>query len=508
MEDNAKRLAALFISNTSSFGRYPAKGSPSTDKGQYQLKHFELHLQGKMGLGLVPITNNNDCYWGAIDIDCHGADEGEINLSDLYDKANSFALPVTICRSKSGGAHVYVFSSEPIEAKTMRSILKAYAVKLGFGSSEIFPKQNTVVGPKGEERLGNWINLPYFKAEDTNRYCWLGKPVSLEFFLEHAEAHRLTQKELNDAATGDHSEAPPCIQQMMYGKLPNGYRNEGMFAISTYMKKAFPEDWKHRVMDVNTISLETPLASKEIETIIGSVGRREYKYRCQQEPCKSFCQAKICLTRKFGIEESESPQRSEEAGLVWMNIEAITKVETDPPTYFVTANGRKLRVSATQLSSPVSMHVAMLEQTNLVTYPVKPKDWLEMLATAMKSLVIEAAPDEASPSGLIRTRLMAFANKATSDNREHILHGMPVRVVGRDGEVKVYFKGESFVDFLRKTKSSDLRLGPEMWAALRKVGVESERFRVNKDKIVQVWSVKLATEDHKTYDDHNFQSEM
>lgn len=505
-QNTIARFEALFKSNTSSFGIYPAQGKPRTESAAYQRKHFEAHVSGKMGLGLVPITESNDCWWGAIDIDCHG-EAHDIDLAALFEKATANSLPVSICRSKSGGAHVYVFTTMPVEAKTLRAVLKSFAGKLGYSGAEIFPKQSSVTSADGSVRLGNWINLPYFNSDDTNRYCYLGKPVSFEHFLDHAESTRVNPKELNDATTGDHSEAPPCVQQMMYGKLPAGYRNEGLFAISTYMKKAFPEDWKDRVKDVNNISLEVPLPSREVETIVGSVARRDYKYRCKESPCRDFCSAKICLTRKFGIEESESPQKIDEAGVREIVLESITKVETDPPVYFVVANGQRVKVTAGTLAQPAAMHVAMIEQANLVTYPIKPKDWMVMLATAMQSMVIEKAPDEASPSGLVKARLMAFVNKAVGEDRQHLLHNRPVRVT-EGAVIKVYFKAEAFIDHLRKTKSSDLRLGPELWAALRSIGVTEKRFRVDAKKVVNAWCVEVPAEENKEYTDHDFRSEM
>jgi len=506
MDDKiVERFLALFRSNGTSYGRYPRSGKPSTNTAQYELSHARDHLAGKMGLGLVPITESNECYWGAIDIDCHGEDE-EIDIAAVYEKAQANALPVSVCRSKSGGVHVYVFMSEPVEAKTMRAVLRSYAEKIGYLNSEIFPKQATVTDREGKSRLGNWINLPYFDHENTNRWCFLGKQVSLEFFLDHAESTRVSAKEFSDGATGDHSEAPPCVQQMIYGKLPKGYRNEGMFAISTYMKKAYPEDWKHRIKDVNSISLEEPLQSRELETIIGSVGRRDYKYRCKESPCRDFCSAKICLTRKFGIEESESPKHDEEAGVRDLAIESITKVETDPPVYFVDVNGVRIKVNAGTLTSPAAMHVAVVEQANMVTFPIKPKDYMLMLAAAMKSMVIEKAPDEASPSGLVRTRLAAFAARA-SEEREHVLHNNPVKVK-EDEDTVVYFKAEAFIDYLRKTKSSDLRLGPDLWAALRAAGVTTGRFRANAKKVVNVWRMVLPADDTPEYQDHSFRSEM
>ena len=41
------------------------------------------------------------------------------------------------------------------------------AEKLGFAGSEIFPKQDALAKP---EDKGNWLNMPYFGGDATDRY--------------------------------------------------------------------------------------------------------------------------------------------------------------------------------------------------------------------------------------------------------------------------------------------------------------------------------------------------
>ena len=73
-----------------------------------------------------------------------------------------------VCCSKSGGAHIYLFVSEPVRAKEMQIKLKEIAVFLGFGESEIFPKQ-IELSSKG---TGNFLNLPYNHPEFPGRFAY------------------------------------------------------------------------------------------------------------------------------------------------------------------------------------------------------------------------------------------------------------------------------------------------------------------------------------------------
>ena len=68
------------------------------------------HLEGKEpSLGIIPIDDNNQCKWGAIDIDTYDGFDYKKLIKQIVEKK----LPLVVCKSKSGGAHVFLFVSEP-----------------------------------------------------------------------------------------------------------------------------------------------------------------------------------------------------------------------------------------------------------------------------------------------------------------------------------------------------------------------------------------------------------
>jgi hypothetical protein len=94
------------------------------------------HLGGEgPALGIIPITENNDCRWGCIDID-----EYDLDHVSLIKSIRNLKLPVVLCRSKSGGAHVFLFTKENIPASLMQSKLKQMALVLGYEGS--LPQSN------------------------------------------------------------------------------------------------------------------------------------------------------------------------------------------------------------------------------------------------------------------------------------------------------------------------------------------------------------------------------
>ena len=65
---------------------------------------FQEHLNGKdPALGIIPINEENKCKWACIDIDLYNG----YDHKELIRKIKQQDFPLVVCRSKSGGAHVF-----------------------------------------------------------------------------------------------------------------------------------------------------------------------------------------------------------------------------------------------------------------------------------------------------------------------------------------------------------------------------------------------------------------
>ena len=84
------------------------------------------------------------------------------------------------------------FTSEPVSAERMRDKLTEIKTLLGYGGSEVFPKQ---IQLKSQDDTGNFLNLPYFNGDDTTRYAFKqdGSAATLEeFYTIYTEVKRKT----------------------------------------------------------------------------------------------------------------------------------------------------------------------------------------------------------------------------------------------------------------------------------------------------------------------------
>lgn len=210
---DAERMFCLFKGNPAGHGTYVAETSVPTHFGQkVEIKKtaqtiktaptadlWQQHLDGTRPLGVVPVMPDGTCHWAAIDIDKY-----DLTHADIVRALADRDIPGIVCRSKSGGAHIFFFFSEPIPAATIRAKLAGVAVELGWpADTEVFPKQDN-------PNIGNWLNMPYFDTDRGTRYAlWPdGRGMSLYQFLKAAEAGRITKERFDALNAAEASPAP------------------------------------------------------------------------------------------------------------------------------------------------------------------------------------------------------------------------------------------------------------------------------------------------------------
>jgi hypothetical protein len=174
MKKETERFSRLFSGLNRAYGALDitTKDARGKQKGKYKFVHeprttatYASHLKGEVSIGIVPINEDDACLWGAIDIDQYPLDHSEV-----LKRLSQLELPMVVCRSKSGGAHLYLFFKEFVEAEKVQLKLKEIAAEIGYGGCEVFPKQIKLVLERGDN--GNFLNLPYFDHEGGLRYAF------------------------------------------------------------------------------------------------------------------------------------------------------------------------------------------------------------------------------------------------------------------------------------------------------------------------------------------------
>lgn len=492
------RMVALFSANQRSSGRWePSTGRMYVEYVPIDPEVMDEHLDGITGCGAVPILDDNTCVWAAIDIDNHGED-ADIPIEDVDRSIAAYGLPLVACRSKSGGVHAYLFLADPQPASRIQALMAGWAVKLGYAGAEIFPKQGKLYSRDGKLSYGNWINLPYFKAKATDRYAVAdGKKLSLDQFVSYAESMRVTKVKMRSLLVVEHPEAPPCIQAILSRGAAQGQRNEAMYNVAVYFRKLDIGTAQARATASNQFIFSTPLPKGELKRTVDSAMKPDYSYRCGEEVVKQHCNRAVCLTRKCGITEGEAEHADTHASLPVFG--GLAKYMSEPVRWEMVIDGVRIyNISTPDLLDWRYIRQLVADRLTKIVPMIKTNEWERMLSQMMQEARIIETPDDASVNGVIRDRLREFASKAdllshgeSMEERKALLRGMPI-VQKMDGERCVLFRGQDFVNYLKRTKSEELK-GINLWMAVQNLGVNHRKVRIGIKESCNVWYLPVHT---------------
>ncbi len=397
------------------------------------------HLDGRNGVGSIPINESNKCKFGALDIDQYPLD-----LEAIDAKLQKMGVPCVVCSSKSGGAHIFFFFTEFMSAGEFRDKASEISSYLGYGGCEIFPKQEQVLVERGD--VGNFINLPYFDHEQSLRYAIKadGQPASLEEFLDLVD-DRLVKPDVFVGLTfGDpideFKDWAPCLNCMFGQGIPEGTRNTVMFAAAVGCKKEQPERWKARLEEINNkFCTPSPLPASEIVTIQQQHEKKEYGFPCDQEPLKSYCNKALCRTKKYGIGSSS------------MSIDAtgLCVVKSEPPVWFCDVAGGRVELTTDDLQTPQRFQKACMEQIHKMPPLMKMADWQAIVGMMMEDMSEIEVPEELTYKGQFMDLLESFCDgRVQAQSAEELTLGKPFT----DEDGFTYFKIEALIKHLRNNK--------------------------------------------------------
>jgi TOTE conflict system primase-like protein len=172
---------------------------------------WEEHLSGSgPGIGTAMLLDDGkNVLFGCIDIDVYD----KMDLIKLDRLLQARDLPLVVCKSKSGGAHLYLFLKEPAPAADVQAVLTSWLPLLDQPSTrEVFPKQTT----RGNGEIGNWLNMPFYDCAQPGGIrrpaiiggTFQGDPIK---FLEYARSMQTTLEKIQSMKWS--SLSPPSIVQ-------------------------------------------------------------------------------------------------------------------------------------------------------------------------------------------------------------------------------------------------------------------------------------------------------
>jgi hypothetical protein len=489
--NDAYSFQNIFSGNTDFYGKHipekekdkkgKRKGKSFTVKKQLELSSYQKHLNGEEGLGIVPLTKDGKVKFVAIDIDNYN----ENYVKQIVDKVYKNNLPFLPFKSKSGGLHLYMFFEKLHEYSSISKQIKEFIPVLGIDKNvEIFPKQLKL----SEGQVGNWINLPYFNSKKTNQYL-ISKnyePVSLSAAIMEINNKKINPENINNIVESLFLfDAPPCLQTIFYNRTVH-MRNEYLFNLAVYLKSKNEESFEYELLEYNNFLLE-PLPIKEIsDTTIKSHKKKDYSYRCKNQPLCDVCIKTLCKLRKYGIGGNEISE---------LSFEDFIQHKADPPYYEWIINGVSLTFfSETDIISQGRFRELCFRELHILPVRLKDITWTKIINRALQNIVIvEINPEEdMSPGSIFMNYLHEFLEKRVfAENLSQILID---RVYRDEKEMMYVFRGQFLIDFLFNNKGFRYFRVTEIQSRVKKMGGINTRIYIDKNnKGVRIWKLPFKT---------------
>lgn len=411
------------------------------------------HLSGKKSIGIQPCTDEGKARFGAIDVDKYPIDR-KFYLNIIQEKK----LPIIPVLSKSGGLHLYVFTTEFVKTKSIRDFLEQvlFLFKLPI-STEIFPKQTSLgENADGEKTNGNFINLPY---NSISRKALLpdGEEMQIDMFLKVIEANAQTEAQLKDiqkriveeelsGGGEEFVDGPPCLGILTKNIMKDG-RDRFLYNYMVFAKKKYPDKWQGKVIEAarKYFEFDTNWTDIHVNQKIKSWSKDTKGHTCNDPLLAPVCVKSECVKRKFGIISDNKP--------VWPALYALQKlnIKPTPEWYFTVKNeeGQTKQVHAKnvhRIESQKELRALLMEQVHVVVPTVKANDFYEILKNLFEKSKIEILePAEGTnPSDILKAHINRYINDPQAKKYNSFKSGRPLL----DDEY-AYFLYSAFYDDLK-----------------------------------------------------------
>ena len=294
-------------------------------------------------------------------------------------------------------------------------------------------------------------------------------------------------------------DGPPCLATLMGQGIPEGGRDNTLYQYAVYAKKKWPDDWQNKIDEFNHKYMERPLGSQQVQKTIRQHEKKDYQYKCKDQPMCGVCSSIQCRTRPYGIGDD-----------IDYKVSDLTKFQSDKSIWFLNIDGERMRVSTEELYNQHKFRLACMDQVHALPNLMPQQMWTRKIQALMKEVEVIKLPYEISKTGKFESLLEKFLeDQGEAENIDEIRIGKALFEEkeyiektdnGKADKVKkmtAFFKMDSLEKFLEKNRFKDFTT-QEMTAHIRdKLGGGDTRRKVlNKTTYMWYvpWQKKVDTE--------------
>ena len=421
---------------------------------------YQDHIKGIKSIGIQPCTDEGMARFGAIDVDKYPIDR-KFYLDIIQDKE----LPIIPILSKSGGLHLYVFTTRLVKAKDIRDFLEEllFAFKLPQGT-EIFPKQTQLRSSDGTLSNGNFINLPY-NGDDRKALDVDGTTMSFDKFVQTVKLNLvdpknfknikedIVSKELKGGGE-EFNDGPPCLQKLTKEVMTfTDGRDRFLYNYMVFAKKKYPDNWEDKIIEAarKYFEFDSSWTDVHVSQKIKSWAKQKKGYTCNDSLLAPVCVKSVCVKRKFGVISDNKPR--------WPALTALQKLNIKPtPEWYFTVEdekGQTKQIHAKnihKIESQKELRALVMEQAHIVPPTIKANDFHEILKNLFEKHKLEIInPAEGTnPSDVLMDHINRYINEPEAKKHTSFKSGRPLL----DSEY-AYFSYAAFYDDMKTFEWKD-----------------------------------------------------
>lgn len=397
-----------------------AGNGPRDVKGPPTPELWEQHLAGNRPLGCAPLREDGMCHVGVIDIDVYG---GNLDHSALVDKIRRGGLPLVLTRSKSGGAHVWLFASEWVPQATMNAALVSMAGRLGHADAETYPPATG---------LGNWINMPAWAGSERCGVKAGGLDMTVAELIAAAEASRQSLKAVAALAASRETSASKDATSVTASARVLRKLTERAAEIAVMI------DGRKRALHDTAFLFGKYVLKGRIEAdtvvsrLVAAGVEAGLEYHAAESHVRNGLEARL---RKRGADDYDDQDDSRYA-----EIEKIVIItgHDEPMWRVAVADYGEITLPSKEVWKNDLFNLRCAERLRVGFKRLSVNEWADRLNEALRVAEFEAAPKDETVEYTFLTALQEFCfDRHVANNLDELALGKPFR---DDDDDKIWFR--------------------------------------------------------------------
>jgi len=257
-----------------------------------------------------------------------------------------------------------------------------------------------------------------------------------------------------------------------------------LFHYGVYAKQKWPAEWKSKLILFNATSMEQPLSDSEVQIIVNQHDKKEWGYKCNDQPMCSVCDKTLCRKRKFGIGQE----------ILFPGLTDLQVIDLEDPYYYLNVDGERLYLENVKYLRQQSLfQEACMKQLRFRPPTLKEKDWVVITNSLLNNAEVTEPAEGLRTEDQLQNHLEEFClNRQVSTDKSDLKKG---GVWTSDGNHHFVFD-RFYHQFLMRRRWD---VGYSRTAQMLKEKCNCDSKRIGKEKL----SVFIVKEFDKKKDDYN-----